>query len=490
LVVRKAKQHTNGFTVKRRSATEERLRFLTLLLDAVEQSVIATDREGRVLYWNRFAEELYGWGAEEAVGRNIADLLLPVAERDRGRAAVAALARQEPPTREWRLQRRDGTTVTVHSSATPILDDAGNVIGIVGVSWDIAEKKTLREELYQSESRLQLIAEQLPAAVWATDADLKIVWNQSGGARMVLPASLIGKTIPEAVSADRRDQVADTHRRALRGETVTYVHTSEYGVVQAVVQPFRDDRGAIAGTIGLAIDITGQKRVEDELFEKRRQLESVSRRLLDAQEAERRALARELHDAFGQVLTAIRLNLEAAKRSTAVGDVHYLNESIKLVDQAVDQVRNLASDLRPALLDDLGLVAALRSLLKRLAQGAGFDWHLVADEITTRLPTIVETCSFRLAQEALTNVAKHARATSVDVGLYLADDELRIVVRDNGVGFDIVGIRQPAAVGTSFGLASMQERVTLAGGTLEIRSAVGHGTIIDARLPLAASGAQ
>jgi PAS domain S-box-containing protein len=489
LVVRKAKQHTNGFAVKRRSATEERLRFLTLLLDAVEQSVIATDLEGRILYWNRFAEELYGWDAEEAVGRNIADLLMPPSERDRGRAAVAAFGRQEPPTREWRLRRRDGTAITVHASARPILDDAGNIIGIVGVSWDISEKKTLREELQQSESRLQLIAEQLPAAVWATDADLKIVWNQSG-ARMVLPASLIGKTIAEAVSEERRKQVVDAHQRALRGETATYLHTSDFGVVQAVVQPFRNKGGTIAGTIGLAIDITGQKRVADELFEKRRQLESLSRRLLDAQEAERRALARELHDAFGQVLTAIRLNLEAAKRSTAVGDVHYLNESIKLVDQAVDQVRNLATDLRPALLDDLGLVAALRSLLKRLAQGAGFDWHLVADEITPRLPTIVETCSFRLAQEALTNVAKHARATSVDVGLSLADDELRIVVRDNGVGFDIAAIRQPAALGTSFGLVSMQERVTLAGGTLEIRSAVGQGTIIDARLPLAASGAQ
>jgi signal transduction histidine kinase len=125
-----------------------------------------------------------------------------------------------------------------------------------------------------------------------------------------------------------------------------------------------------------------------------------------------------------------------------------------------------------------------------LAQGAGFDWRLVADEISTRLPTIVETCSFRLAQEALTNVAKHARATSVDVGLYLADDELRIVVRDNGVGFDVAAIRQLAALGTSFGLASMQERATLAGGTLEIRSAVGQGTIIDARLPLAARDAQ
>ena len=490
MVVRKAKQHTNGFAVKRHSATEERLRFLTLLLDAVEQSVIATDREGRILYWNRFAEELYGWGAEEAVGRNIADLLLPISERDRGRAAVAALGRQEPPTREWRLQRRDGTAITVHSSATPILDDAGNVIGIVGVSWDISEKKTLREELHQSESRLQLIAEQLPAAVWATDADLKIVWNQSGGARMVLPASLIGKTVAEAVSAERREQVAGAHQRALHGETVTYVHTSDHGVVQAVVKPFRNDRGAIAGTIGLAIDITGQKRVADELFEKRRQLESLSRRLLDAQEAERRALARELHDAFGQVLTAIRLNLEAAKRSTAVGDPHFLTESIKLVDQAVDQVRNLASDLRPALLDDLGLAAALRSLLKRLAPGGGFDWRLMADEISTRLPTIVETCAFRIAQEALTNVAKHARAASVDVELCLVDDMLRIVLRDDGIGFDVAAIRQMAAVGTSFGLVSMQERVTLAGGTLEIRSAAGQGTIIDARLPLAAGDAQ
>jgi PAS domain S-box-containing protein len=473
-------------------SNQDQPRFLALLLDAVEQAVIATDRAGRILHWNRFAERLYGWHADEVIERNIVDVLLPEAVRDRGRAAISGLPRRERTAANWTLRRRDGTSIPVRVMSTPILDDAGNAVGIVGVSWDVSEKNRLIEELQQTESRLRLFADQLPALAWATDMDLRVVWNQGAAFRQLGtdPSSLLGKTIMELVSPHSvgHPEAVDAHRRALLGETVVFEGGERGVVLQCVVQPFLDPEASIAGVVGVALDITDRKRVEGELHEKRAQLQMLSRRLLEAHEAERLALARELHDDFGQLLTAIRLNMEAAGRGTSGDRAQHLAEGIALVDQATEQIRRLAIDLRPAILDDLGLVAAVRSLLKRQSERSGFEGRLVALRLEGRLPTVVETCSFRLIQEALTNVVRHAAARSVEVELDALDRELHIVVRDDGKGFDVAAARRRAAGGASLGLLSMQERVTLAGGRLSVSSTTGQGTTIDAYVPLAEGG--
>jgi len=155
-----------------------------------------------------------------------------------------------------------------------------------------------------------------------------------------------------------------------------------------------------------------------------------------------------------------------------------------MVDQAIEQVRSMALDLRPSILDDLGLVAALRSLLNRQSQRAGFEGHLSVATLDTRLPAAVETCCFRLAQEALTNVARHAGARHVRIEVHADGRDVRIVIRDDGRGFDVRAARERAAHGASLGLFSMEERVSLAGGRLEIRSALGEGTAVHACFPL------
>src|SRR5260370_5698564 len=221
----KVRKHTDGHSRAKggRQSCEERLRFINLLLDAVEQAVIATDREGLILHWNRCAERMYGWRAADVVGKRIADVLLPDSQRDRGRAAVAALARGEASPGEWELRRRDGTMIPVRTSSRPILDDRGLLVGIVGVSWDISENRRLEQELHQSERRLRLVAEQLPALAWATDADLRVVWTVGSAFRglRVDPISLIGKTTAEAVSSGGgRPEAIEAHRRAFQGGIV------------------------------------------------------------------------------------------------------------------------------------------------------------------------------------------------------------------------------------------------------------------------------
>src|SRR5213082_618676 len=230
-------------------------------------------------------------------------------------------------------------------------------------------------------------------------------------------------------------------------------------------------------------NVVGQSALEElaeELARRARQQEALSRKLIEAQEAERRAVARELHDDFGPVLTALKLNLQRRDRDDA--------ETIALVDGAIARMRELAQDLRPPLLDEFGLDASLGWYVEREAKRAGLDFRLALAPLARRPPIAVETTCFRIAQEALTNVVRHAQARLVEVELSEANGTLLLTVRDDGQGFDVAAARRRAAQGGSQGLLSMQERVTLADGDLDIDSTPSRGTAIRARLPLTARG--
>ena len=215
------------------------------------------------------------------------------------------------------------------------------------------------------------------------------------------------------------------------------------------------------------------------------ELRELSQRLLEVQETERRRIARELHDDVGQLLTATKLTLQAVQRAKSPRSARgLLREGLALLDQCMQQVRSLALELRPSLLDDLGLPAALRWYLERQSQRAGFAVRLDGDLPDTRLPADVETACYRVIQEAVTNVARHARARQVTVSLSLAGGALEAVVQDDGVGFDFADARARAVAGGSLGLLGMEERASLAGGRLLVDSAPGRGTRLLVRLPL------
>ncbi len=212
-------------------------------------------------------------------------------------------------------------------------------------------------------------------------------------------------------------------------------------------------------------------------------LEALSRRLLTVQEEERRRLAAELHDELGQIYTAIKIKLGSVQRR--LGDTAAaaeLDEAIEIADVAVGTVRDLALDLRPAMLDDLGLAAALRWYADRFARQTGIEIHLALEDLPPLDPGVATVC-FRVAQEALTNVARHAGAHNVSLEVSVAGD-LELVVRDDGAGFDVKAASERAIRGASLGILGMEERVSLVSGQLRITSAPDTGTTISARIPL------
>jgi signal transduction histidine kinase/CheY-like chemotaxis protein len=217
----------------------------------------------------------------------------------------------------------------------------------------------------------------------------------------------------------------------------------------------------------------------------RERLQLLSRQLVRAQEEERRRLASELHDEVGQALTATQLNLQVLLGLRDPRELEArLEDSLVLVERLLQQVRTLSLDLRPSMLDDLGLASALRWYLSRQAERAGFEVRFLAEPAHMRFTSEIETTCFRIAQETLTNIARHAQAQLVSVELSLLDGELLLVIRDDGVGFDVAAARERAAGGASLGLLGMQERALLIGGQVTIEAAQGQGAEVRARFPL------
>jgi signal transduction histidine kinase len=208
----------------------------------------------------------------------------------------------------------------------------------------------------------------------------------------------------------------------------------------------------------------------------------LSGRMLEVQERERQSLARELHDQIGQDLAAIQITLQAIRdRVPSAKVAAKLDEGLGTVGRTIEKVQRLALELRPSLLDDLGLVAALRWLLEQHGERAGYRTGFSAEPPEARLPPEIEIACFRIAQEALTNVDLHAGARSVAVSLRYDDRGLALSIRDDGDGFDPGELRSRRVPGANLGLLGMEERAVLAGGTLELRSAPGQGTTIDVR---------
>jgi signal transduction histidine kinase len=236
--------------------------------------------------------------------------------------------------------------------------------------------------------------------------------------------------------------------------------------------------GQIADAIALAVE---RKRLFEEVDAGRERLKLLSQRLIEVEEVERRHLARELHDEVGQVLTALKLSLDAIDRIPPPAGQAHLRDARQHLDDLLARVRDLSLDLRPAMLDDLGLLAALLWLVDRYSHRTNIQIHIEHRGLDRRLAPTIETGAYRIVQEALTNVARHSGVTQATVRLWVEDGTLTIQIVDKGKGFDPGLAATDSARG---GVLGMRERARLLGGDLTVESTPGEGTRVTAQLPV------
>ena len=280
------------------------------------------------------------------------------------------------------------------------------------------------------------------------------------------------------------DRVLDGHSEIMEFRLKT--KSGHFRWLQCYNRPeWSEDEQRVIRIYGASQDITERKRAEEALRDVGGRLHRLSQRLIEIQETERRHLARELHDEIGQALTATKLNLESlAREAEPAARTKRTTDSIAMVESLLQSVRNLSLNLRPPMLDDLGLVAALRWLLDQHARTTGREVNFNHTLTDDRFSPVIETACFRVAQEALTNVTRHSRAHRVNVELQQSNGQLTLSVRDNGTGFNIADARHRATHGGSLGLLGMEERVTSTGGTFSVTSSPEDGTELRAWFPL------
>lgn len=267
------------------------------------------------------------------------------------------------------------------------------------------------------------------------------------------------------------------------GEDVIGILTLLWDVVDGPAAVDSQVLRQVTGALAIALE---RRRLYEQVRAGREELAALSRRLLVVQESERRHLARELHDEIGQYLTGISLLLNQLEHRSSADFRTSRDELDRLVTDLIDRVRELSLDLRPAMLDDLGLLPALRSLFRRFSRQTGIAVEIAQVGLERRFSPDVETAVYRIVQEALTNVARHAQVQTVAVGVTVVDDRLRVVVADQGRGFDADA--ELAAARTS-GLSGMRERTTLLGGRFRIEARPGGGTCVRAEFESGAAAA-
>jgi PAS domain S-box-containing protein len=353
-------------------------------------------------------------------------------------------------------------------------------------TWAAIERTRAEAALRESEARFRAVAHLVPDLLWSSDPTGATIWYNDRWfeytGRKIAEGPAYGWL--EAVHPDDRDRSLARFKEAMETghpldqELRIQRHDDVYRWFLMRAEPIRDPFGSVAQWFGSATDVNEERVTRDELATRvasaTSELHALSRQLLAVQEEERRHLARELHDEIGQALTGLLLDLQAAER----GGSGHLEEARSIVRDLTDRVRQLSMDLRPAALDTLGLLPALLWYAERYQARTGIHPNLRVHGLDRRFPPMVEIAAYRVVQEALTNVARHAKVKTAAVHLFADASVLTVSIRDHGCGFDL------KTTGIAGGLSGMRERVELLGGTLSIDATPQAGVVITAEIPL------
>ncbi|MDN4186755.1 MAG: PAS domain S-box protein [Dehalococcoides mccartyi] len=385
---------------------------------------------------------------------------------------------------QHRIIRPDGHLRYVHELAEITLSDTGVPQRVLGTIQDITEHKMAEEALRDSERRYRLLADNMVAFVWTIDGHLNISYLSPSTIRLLnyYPEDILGKHISMVFTPESYEKLLYVYQQVRKSGSELIVNPLELDVkrqdgkvilTETLMRPLYDENHHFLGILGVSRDISERKAAEYELH-------TLSQRLVELQEEERSIIARELHDQIGQSLTVLKLMLDKAKDSPPDKTEELLAEAQPLVSELISSVRNMSLDLRPRMLDDLGLLPALLWYFDRFTSQTGINVNFQHAGLKRKFSPQLGTAVYRIIQEALTNVVRYAGVDNVLVRAKADKNQLALVIQDKGKGFN------PAqrATGMSSGLKGMKERVRFLGGKLDIESKPGEGTHIIVELPL------
>jgi PAS domain S-box-containing protein len=469
--------------ITERKQAEESLKLFRNLIDQSTDAIEVIDPVTlRFIDCNESAHQSLGYSREEFLSLTIFDVD-PQIDPVRVAQFDEEIKASGFATLESVHCRKDGTTFPVEVSVKLIT--LGKVYRLAIVR-DTTTRKLAEQALRESEERYRELFDNAKDAIYVHDltgryTSLNLAAEKlcGYGREEIIGKHFSNFVAPRDLKHVRRNLCKKLDEEGETNYEIDLITKDRRRVPVEVISRLIYENGQPVGVQGTARDITERRRAQEAL-------QVYSRRLIEAQEAERQILARELHDEIGQVLTAVRINLQTVQGSCRDADsLPHIHESIVIVDEALGRIRDISLELRPALLDDLGLASALRWYVDRYGQRTGIVAEVLCGfEDRGRVSRDLETECFRIAQEALTNVARHAHASHVVVQLEDDLEKLLLTIGDNGIGFDSETLLQTASSASTLGLRGMMERALAMNGQIRIDSSPGNGTQIRASFPL------
>jgi PAS domain S-box-containing protein len=479
-----------NITVRREIAAESAR--LAAIVESSQDAILSCSLDATILTWNTGAERLFGYSAAEAKGRD-ASIIVPVGERDAyyERWLPAAQQGRFPPPYETVRITKEGRRIDVSASLSPIYDDAQQINAISIVIRDLSQQRALQSALRATEIKLRLVAANVPGMVFELqrcegEHGAHFTYASEGSKKLfgLNPDQLCGRPdllTGRIAAADREAFLSSLEVSAQnlspwawQGRAVSQHDT--LGWVQLEAKPHLGESGMIIWD-GIAIDISDVKNSELKLRQTQQQLRALTAHHEEIREEERARIARELHDELGQLLTGVKLHLSTHRTG---GTDRRANQKyvVQLVEQAIMVTRHAVADLRPPVLDQ-GFTAAVRWYAEQFFRRTGIVCEAALEDDASILDQHHRVPLFRVLQESLTNVAKHAGATRVEIQFTANGKHCRLQVRDNGKGFG----QDSVASKRTFGLLGMRERVTILGGCVNVESAPGKGTAVIVDIP-------
>jgi PAS domain S-box-containing protein len=473
--------------------SEERLQAFTSHSPAM---MFLKDADGRYRFVNRQLLARLGLRREQVLGRRDEEVFPGIQAVQFAASDADVLAKRCAIEIEQAIATGEGERIHMVVKF-PVFDTAGAVTGIGGVATDITERKRSEQTLLEQRTLLAEAQKVAGLGSWEWEpGNGHMFWSEELYRIYGLEATQVQPSFEaflERVHPADRVLTATVVARAL-AEGRGFAHEDRVcrpdgaeRIVRTQGEIVRDAKGRVLKLVGACLDVTETRNAEIAQRAAAASLQSLTRRLVQVEEAERRRIAGELHDRVGQNLSALNINLDivlGALGADAPQDLRLrLRDSLGLVDGTLQTIEDVMADLRPPLLEEYGLAAALGWYGEEFAKRTNIvvEFEDLARERNRRLRREAAVALFRIAQEALNNVAKHAQAKRVALRLEADAEHMRLTIRDDGAGFDPVAAA--AARASRLGMTTMRERVIAAGGSLELESAQGKGTTLKAQVP-------
>jgi PAS domain S-box-containing protein len=481
--------------------SEERYRAIFNSAPAMLHSI---DTEGRLVMVSDHWLKTLGYEREEVIGRKVTDFFSEASRHYAGEAVFPDFFRKGYcKDISYQYIKKNGEPMAILLSAIAERDEAGRIVRSLAVSIDVTERQRAEEALKEAQAELSRYAQDLERQVRKRTREIASIFKYTPAVVFLKDAAghylLInprfeelfglnledakGKTDHELFPKEVADQLRRHDRQVLSQAQPSQVEEQVYhkdGVrtYLSVKFPLFDEFGLVSGLCGISADITTIKAAQE-------QLKRLSGSIMTSQENERTLLARELHDELGQLLTVLSMDCTWLQERLAGADPKAAERALamgRLIDRTIEEVRSLAVRLRPGVLDRLGLVDALEWFTNDFEKRSGITCAFEHNQVPG-INDKVATAAYRIAQEALTNVVRHAQASCVNVVLQGQNGFLSLSVSDNGRGFNPAELSGPEGLG----LLGMRERASLVGGELEVNSVIGSGTQVYFKVPLESS---